>query len=215
PCQDRIRLTILKDKQDKEAKKQDIGPDMVTDPEQIDKRVKTASPEPSISQLNIETQINIDKNSVSGKSSKIPTFLNNMTSPTEHNATEQQQYTIHLTSSPEIEIQHEIHNEEPITTSPTKNRKNGMRATLNDMFFDTPGAPILNLKGRYIIKKIETESYAIIKDNTPEKRNQRSYSKAVTERQKRDRKMSKMKALEVKEEFDEIKWDYDKIIEAF
>ncbi|CAG8493684.1 16441_t:CDS:2 [Gigaspora margarita] len=127
-------------------------------------------------------QINIDENLVSGKSSETPTTSNNMTLPTEHNTTgnltqgtdyehmrflpnnpyiEQQQHTIHSTSSPEIEIQHEIHNEEPITTSTTENRKNRTRAKLTDnVFFDISNIAesaknyIMEVQGKYIIPRV-------------------------------------------------------------
>ncbi|CAG8780677.1 15851_t:CDS:2 [Gigaspora margarita] len=156
----------------------DTGPDMVTDSEQIDidyqqslsqKRVKIIPPEPSISQSNIEIQINIDENSVSGKSSKTPTIFNNIMSPTEHNTTDN---LIQGT---------EIYNKEPITTSTTEKRKNRTRATLNDnVFFDISDVPVFNLESCYITEKMETESNTITEDDTPENKKQRSYSEAVT-----------------------------------
>ncbi|CAG8821977.1 6032_t:CDS:2, partial [Gigaspora margarita] len=111
---DRIRPTTLKDKQDKEIKEQDTGLDTFMNTEHMDS--------------NIETQIDIDENLVSGKSSKTLTIPNNMTLLTEHNTT----------------------------------------------------------KGHDITEKIETESNTTIEDDAPEKRKQKSYSKAVTGRHKRD-----------------------------
>ncbi|CAG8540923.1 46494_t:CDS:2 [Gigaspora margarita] len=79
---------------------------------------------------------------------------------------EQQQHAIHSNGSPEIEIQH---------------------ATLdNNMFFDISDEPVLNLEDWYITEKMETESNVTIQDNAPKKEKQRSYSKAITRRWKRD-----------------------------
>ncbi|CAG8837146.1 26090_t:CDS:2, partial [Gigaspora margarita] len=80
---------------------------------------------------------------------------------------------------------------------PPKIEKNRTRAILDDsVFFDIPNAPVLNLEDHYITKKIETESNGTIEDDAPEKGKQRSYTS------------------EIKKEFDENKWDYDKILEA-